>query len=315
MKKLIYSFTTIFLIITAFGLSSCLKDSRYVDLSNVGTLIELPISAYYGAGNPVPEALPIKTTPQSFPLVVNVASPAPLGTAVNVTFKLNTDSLAKFNAQYVADSTAYANDQTGTVPAPSQAGQYRLPPSGSYSISSMSVTIPANQRTASISISVITSMLTPGVLYAIPLSIASASGQKISNYNTVFFAPQPKNAYDGNYSAKGYVHRDADLSLGGPIKSGVVYAIATSGASSDQFNQTWADGSIAGGINPLTLTVNPATNAVTISSQANATLGNLPGYSSHYDPVKKIFYLGIIWNGTDPNHRSAIDTLTYTGSR
>jgi len=319
MKKTLYSITTILVITLAFGLSSCLKDSRYVDFTNVGTLIELPLSAYDGIGNPAPEALPIKSTPQSFPLVVNVASPKPLSTAVTVTFKLNTDSLAKYNAKYVRDSTAYANDTTGTVPAPPEAGQYILPPANAYSIPSLSCTIPANQRMASISISVITANLVPGVLYAIPLTIVNASGQKISNYNTVFFAPQPKNSYDGNYSVKGHIERNnggvQDPNLGGTIKSGVFYPVATTGANSDSFNQTWADGSIAGGINPLILTVNPATNAVTVVSTINATLENLPGYNCRYDPVKKIFYIGIIWNGLDPTNRSAIDTLTYSGSR
>ena len=319
MKNKKYSILTLTTAAIMLMMSSCLKDSRYVDFSKVGTLVELPLAAFTGAGNLAPEALPIQSTPQTFPVVINVAAPKALSTALSVTLKLNTDSLAKFNQgllnTFNTDSTAYANDTTGTVAAPAPLIQYALPPTGSYSIPSLTATVPANQHETTISITVNTSLLNPSSAYVIPITLVSASGQKISNYNTVFYNIQAKNAYDGVYALTGYVHRDADLTLGGPIKSGVTSPLATTGASSLSFSQDWANGSETGGVNPITFVVNPSTNAVTISSIANPTLGNLPGYNSHYDPAKKTFYVGIIWNGTDPTHRSAIDTLTYSGSR
>jgi len=301
------------------SLSSCLKDPRYVDFSKVGTLIELPLAAFTGPGKLAPEALPITSTPQTFNLIVNVAAPKPLSTAVKVTFKLDVDTMTRLNAKLLAtfntDSTAYVNDTTGNVAAPAPLIQYALPPSNAYSIASLTTTIPANQRTGALPIVVTTSNYSLTAHYVIPLTIIDASGQKISNYRTIFLNVQAKNKWDGIYTIKGFVHRDADATLGGPIKAGLTSSLATTGANSVSFDQIWASGSEAGGINLLSLDIDPVSNAVTISSGVNATLHNLPGYTSHYDPATKTFFLGLIWNGTDPNHRSAIDTLTYKGVR
>jgi hypothetical protein len=300
MKKKIYLITTILLSAAVLSLSSCLKDPRYVDFSKVGTLVELPLAAANGLGNLTPEALPILATPQPIQVVVNVASPSALSSALTVTLAVDQAALTAYN---------HANGlDTGTnVP-------YVLPPDGSYTISSLKVTIPAGQRSASLNIQVTTTLLDPAGLYIIPISIVDASGQKISNYKTILLNVQAKNKYDGTYSLKGYIHRDADLSLGGPI-IGMSSDLATTGANSVSFKQVWANGSETGGVNPIIFAIDPTTNAITITSQANASLTNIAGYPSRYDPATKTFYVSFIWNGTDPNHRSATDTLTYTGPR
>ena len=294
MKKRLY-FITILASLTALSLSSCLKDSRYYTFANVGALVELPLEAYNGVGNLSVNALPIQSTPQIIPVVVNLASPKPLGAPVTVTLALDQAALDAYNT---ANSTSYI-----------------VPPSNAYSISSFKVTIPAGQHTANLNISVITADLDPSQGYVFPISIVDGGGQKISNYKTLLVSVQPKNAYDGVYSLKGYIHRDADLTLGGPFAAGITVPLATTGANSVSMSQVWASGSETGGVNPIILTVDPTTNAVTITSLANASLHNIAGYPSRYDPATKTFYLSFIWNGTDPNHRSTTDTLTYTGSR
>lgn len=302
MKKKLNIITALILLsVTIFGLSSCLKDNRFVDFSKVGTLIELPLEAFNGPGNTVAESFPIQTTPQTFNLVVNVASPKPLNSAVTVTLALDQAAMTAYN---------HANglDTGGNVP-------YGLPPANAYSIPSLKVTIPAGQRTANLTVQVISANLDPAGKFMIPLSIVDGGGQKISNYKTVLFTVQAKNQFDGVYTLTGVMHRDADATLGGTIVPGVTIPLATAGLTSLTFNQVWANGSGLAGLNPVTIVVDPATNKVTSMTSPIATIVSLPGYDNHYDPATKTFFLSIIWQGSDPNHRSATDTLTYSGTR
>src|ERR1700722_17479649 len=97
MKKRFYFITTIMLSAAALSLSSCLKDdSRFTNFAGSPATIELPIDAYNNQGT-IPEALPISNTPQVIPLIVNVASPSPLTTAVGVTLALDAPALAAYN--------------------------------------------------------------------------------------------------------------------------------------------------------------------------------------------------------------------------
>lgn len=172
-------------------LTSCLKsESNYTDFSKAGTLIELPLSAATGLGKLTIEALPIQTELQNIPVVVNIASPKPLGSAVTVTLGLGVQ----------ADVDAYnkANDFTeddGTA--------YVLPPTAAYSLSANKVTIAAGQRMGTINLQVNTSLLDPSALYLIPVSITDGGGQQVSNYKTILFSVQAKNKYDGVYTVTG----------------------------------------------------------------------------------------------------------------
>ncbi|MGZ3999829.1 MAG: DUF1735 domain-containing protein, partial [Mucilaginibacter sp.] len=191
MKKRIYFVTAILAATAVLSFSSCLKDPRYYTFANVGTLVELPLAAYYGTGNTVPEALPILNTPQTVAVVVNVASPKPLSTPLTVTLAVDQAALDAYNT---------ANGLSG-------ADAYVMPPANSYSIPDFKVTVPANQRQAQLQVQVTSSNLDPAGLYILPLSITDASGQKISNYKTILLNIQAKNQYDGTYSLKGYVIR------------------------------------------------------------------------------------------------------------
>lgn len=189
MKKKFYIIAAFTLAAAMLTLSSCLKDPRAQDFSNVGTLVELPLEAYNGVGALVAEALPIQATPQIIPIVVNVASPKALSTPLTVTLGLDAAALTAYN---------HANglDTGGNVP-------YTLPPANSFSIPSFKVTIPAGQHTATLNVSIISSNLDPSGLYIIPLTITDGGGQKISNYKTVLLNVQAKNKYDGAYTATG----------------------------------------------------------------------------------------------------------------
>jgi hypothetical protein len=338
MKKILYIKTAFLSLASMAVLSSCLKDdAHFVNFAGSKPLVELPAATGVGPGGGfiTPIALPISNTPAEVDLLVNVAAPNPLTTALTVKLTIDAAALTAYNnaqeAQYQSDSTAYvaakaayiAGGSKGTAPtAPTAPTYYTLMPTTLYTIGSLSVTIPANKYSANLPMMVTTSASVGFDLtknYVIPFTIIDGGGQQISNYKTVFYNIQGKNQYDGVYSLKGYIHRDADLTLGGPFGSGINVPMITTGPNSVSFTQPWANGVGAGGINPIFVTVTPnaadiTNNPVTITSSINASLTNL-GTGSHYDAKKGIFYLSFIWNGTDPNVRSTADTLTYTGPR
>jgi hypothetical protein len=96
--------------------------------------------------------------------------------------------------------------------------------------------------------------------------------------------------------------------------TGLENTLITLDANSVTFKQVWANNTGVGGIDGLKLSVDPATNNVTCSSTANATLVNEPTYNNHYDPATKTFYISFLW-GTFPNNRAATDTLTFNRPR
>jgi len=168
MKKIFY-IKTAFLSLAAMALlSSCLKDSRYVDYGAVGTLIELPLAEsgdQAGIGGPyqAPTYSLAKGGTDTLTVAVNVASPKPLGSALNVT--LSVTDLTALNAFNTANSTAFI----------------ALPSADYTIIGGLTVTIPANQRLgyAHFLINVKAIGVDPGT-YVLPVTIESASGQTIA---------------------------------------------------------------------------------------------------------------------------------------
>lgn len=149
-------------------LSSCLKDSRYVDYSKVGTLIELPLAE---VGDQANIGGPFQTVTYSLAkggtdtltVAVNVASPKPLTTSLSVTL----------SATDLTTLTAY-NKANGTNYLPLPAADYTV-------LGSLTVTVPANQRLAyaKILINAAAIGVDPGT-YVLPITIESASGQPIA---------------------------------------------------------------------------------------------------------------------------------------
>src|SRR6202000_439821 len=109
-----------------------------------------------------------------------------------------------------------------------------------------------------------------------------------------------KNPYDGLYTGKGFVFRNDgtganDPGLGGFFSGIDNLPLATVTATSVSWAPIWTTGVGAAGVAGTTLTVDPATNKVTIASSTNATLINTPAYNSHYDPAAKVFYIAYQW--------------------
>jgi len=274
MKKRFYIITTFILAAATLTLSSCLKDPRAQDFSNVGTLVELPLEAYNGLDQLIPEALPIQTTPQTVSLVVNVAAPKALSSNLTVTLAIDQAALDAYN---------HANglDTGSNTP-------YTIPPANAYSIPNLKVTIPAGQHTANLNISVITSNLDPSGAYVIPLTIVDGGGQKISNYKTALLNIQAKNQYDGIYHATGErIHPTL-----GVLPFDYTVHMATAGPTS-------VDGPALADLQAdLHLTINPD-NTVTPTSTYQPLF--VPaGETNTYDPATKTFNINVAYNSTAP---------------
>ena len=134
--------------------------------------------------------------------------------------------------------------------------------------------------------------------------------------DTIISTVAIKNQYDGVYDYTGVVNRQGDAVLGGTVVAGTTVEFATTSATTNTTRILWADGATeVGGVNPIILSIDPATNKVTVTSGPNATLMNIPGSENSYDPATKTFTLNFVWNGTDPDFRGAHLVLTYKGPR
>lgn len=291
MKKQKFKLITILSLGATTILSSCLKDSRYVAFEDSPNLIELPATAFSG----VLETATFMTsaTPSNLPVLINLASPKPSSQPITVKFKIDADALAAYNS---------AN---GT--------NYQLLPPANYN-TSLTATIPAGKREVNLNVVINGSLFDLTKSYALPLTIIDAGpGNVISaNYKTIIYSFSVQSQYEGAYTMKGYVLRAGDPVLTGNYNN-IPQGLSTINANSiGGLNQVWSSGTPVTGTNPITLTVDPATNKVTISSTVNATLTGDPTYDNRYDPATKTFYISFYWNAGKTS-RDATDTLVYTG--
>lgn len=279
------------------GLSSCLKNKNdQPDFSSVTPVVELPVNSPVGDGsvNSLSTSFTVSATASDYYFYVNYAAPSANASDLKVTLSVDPNALVRYNA-------VSTNDSLTILPA----GTFSMP---------LSITIPAGQSKVQVPVKISTSLLDPNLTYALPVTITDASGVVISkNFASLVVKIALKNIYDGKYTLKGFIVRGDDMDLGGHF-SGISRDLTTDGANAVTFAQVWRTGAAAGGIDGLTINVDPLTNKVKMVSKATAALANLPGYDNRYDPATKTFYLSFYW-GTGPSNRSATDTLTYTGAR
>jgi hypothetical protein len=157
--------------------------------------------------------------------------------------------------------------------------------------------------------------------YALPYKLTNSDGVGIhdASKDTLYAIYAVKNAYDGKYTLTGSIQRfvddKADTDLGGTYGDGVTSNVATIGPNANTFQIFWASGGGVGGIAGLQLSVNTATNKVTVTASGNAALKNTPGEDNYYDPDAKTFHLAFDWGADIHNKRIAKITLKYSGSR
>jgi len=171
-KKLISKLSILLLLVCGLTFSSCLKDSRFVDFSKVGTIVEFPLGGNTYFGQDAVTAAP-DTTPKgaiTLQFAVNIASPTAPKTATTITFSVDDPAII----------TAYN--------AANSAVQYLPMPSNAYVYTQTSVTIPAGQRTAILTVTFYKNLLDPSKSYMLPIRIIGAGGLNISsNMGTTYF--------------------------------------------------------------------------------------------------------------------------------
>lgn len=167
MKKKIYVLSTILLSAVALSLSSCLKDSRFVDLSKVGTIVEFPNGGQVNFG---PDAQTSSADTITAKYAVNIASPNAPSTATTVVLSVNDPAIVSaYNAAHTAVT-------------------YLPMPQGSYVVTPTTLTIPAGQRTATFTVTFYKNQLDPSKSYMLPVAIKSAGSYNISgNMGTHYF--------------------------------------------------------------------------------------------------------------------------------
>jgi hypothetical protein len=151
--------------------------------------------------------------------------------------------------------------------------------------------------------------------YALAYKIKSSEGLTISGTDNVLVAISIKNKYDGKYVVNGSVIRGGDPVLSGNFPE-QEYSLLTAGALTLDMSRVavWASGANIGGIGPFRLTLNPATNAITVTDAVNAAVVNNPAGINMYYPATKTFQISVFW-GNGPAHRAWEAKFVYKGPR
>lgn len=153
---------TLPLLFVLFSVSSCMKNGKYdVDFSTVGASVDIPLAAA-NANGIVPFTFGVGSN--TFPVYVNMASPAVLSKATTITLAIDTAFLNAYNAS------------NGT--------SYTLLPDSDYSATSLSLSIPAGQRLDSVEVTFNIGKIDtdPSISYVLPFTITSAS-EPIEQWN------------------------------------------------------------------------------------------------------------------------------------
>ena len=172
MKKRLYLITTLLLSAVALTLSSCLKDSRFVDFSKAGTIVEFPFGGQVFFGQQAVTAAPDTDAKGTIILkfAVNVASPTVPKTATPITFDVdNPATVSAYNAAHPAVT-------------------YLPMPANAYVFTQNSITIRAGTRDTAMTVTFYKNLLDPSKSYMLPISIKSAGGYNISgNQGTMYY--------------------------------------------------------------------------------------------------------------------------------
>jgi hypothetical protein len=305
-------FLKIYILILGVVLASCLDDDNYaLDPEGTPNVIEfldpsVPASPS-GAVYPAYATSYIFAPSAEFEIQVSYSGPND-GNDKNIELTLAVDpaKLYEYNKQMI-------DELHGTT--------YDLMPEENYNIENLSVTIPAGQTKATVSIEVYPELFDFSKNFAIPLKIASASSGALSaHFSVAILAIGVRNTYDGIYEiVGGSITRNSasgpDPVLGGPYDEDLTVELTTLSSNSLAFSPVWKDGSGVGGIDGTSITIDESTNLVTVKSSTNGTLKNTPATINNYDPESRTFTLNFDW-GNAPSTRIIADLkLEYVGPR
>lgn len=178
MKKKINLLSIIALSVAVLSLSSCLKDSRLVDFSKGGTIVEFSKGGKAGLGA---DAITEATDTVTRQISINVASVTPPTSATKITLSANDPAI----------TTAYVASDPSV--------NYLPFPAGSYALSTTSVTIPAGQRIAIVTVTIYKNQLNPALSYMLPVAITNAGGLTISGSKGIHYFHVIGNDFAGPY--------------------------------------------------------------------------------------------------------------------
>ena len=199
MKKKIYLISTTLLALAALFLSSCLKDPRYVDFSKAGNVVDFPLggASHFGADaiTEAPDTDANGTIIRQFS--VNVATATKTTSPTKITLAVDNSIVTSYNAQ------------GGPV-------TYLPMPADAFVFTATSVTIPAGQSTAIVSVTFYKNKLDPSKSYMLPIKIASAPGYTISGNMGVHYYHFIGNDFAGSYRHK-YQRYNAADSVSAPL--------------------------------------------------------------------------------------------------
>jgi hypothetical protein len=178
MKKRIYFITTALAAFSVLSLSSCLKDPRYVNFGQGGTVVNFPTGGLSKFGA---DAITESTDTVVRQIAVEVASPTVPSTPTKVTLAVDNSIIA-----------AYAKTNSAV--------SYNTFPDGTYALSATEVTIPAGKRSAVVSVTIYKGLLDPSQSYMLPVKIATAnSGYIISGNMGIHYFHIIGNDFAGTY--------------------------------------------------------------------------------------------------------------------
>ncbi|MFB9865044.1 DUF1735 domain-containing protein [Rufibacter immobilis] len=312
MKKILNLFL-VFIAVTS--LSSCLDEDPVFDGEKSQHVVEIQYAgSNYGTFPTVNAPFPLTAISfdivagkvEEVPVYINYAGGNVAPEDITVTIAVNQSALTIFN-----DSTRR---------------NYSLLPENAYSIPSMTVTIPAGQRTAVFPIRVRPEFLNPALQQALAITITNVSTGTISgNFKTAILEVSAKNMYDGIYSSvAGNVQRysapgvpTVNDALNGSMAGNADVTLRTTGANTVEITGLRWHGNASGiaGIDNLRATIDPVTNEVTMTALGNTTLRNIPSTVNTYDPDTKTFTLNFEWNPTSTRRAITGLVLRYSKSR
>lgn len=308
MKRLFKISGSLFLLSSLF-LTSCLKDdsltlntdlsNNVTEFGNTGSVATAPSGGAAPRFNIDLGSLNTGDT-ASFNINVDFAGDEMAPQDVTVQIDIDESLLTTYNEAHSVDGANYIASPSGFVTT-------GFP---------ITLTIPKGQQWAQAKVAIkLTADFDFNASYALPLRITSTSvGEVSGNFGTALYALNVRNVFDGVYDIKGYILREGDNVLSGNY-TGEEVEMSTVGPYSLEYDHhVWADGSTTGGIDGLTLTIDPATNKVKVSCRTNSAVVNQPAYDSRYEPDSRTFYVSYYW-GAGPTNRAATDTLTWNRAR
>jgi hypothetical protein len=311
-------FLKLYVLMLGVVLASCLEDDKYaLDPEGSQNVIEFldPSVPASPAGSIYPAYATSYTLAPEAEFAIQVSYSGPQddnGNNIELQLAVDPVALATYNKHMTEGlyGDAALNGST-----------YELMPEENYVMETSTVTIPSGKKSAPFTIKVFPEKFDFTKNYAIPLRIVSASHGTLSEHFSVgILAIGVRNIYDGIYEiVGGSITRNSatgpDAVLGGTYVPDLTIDLSTLASNVLAISPVWRDGSPVGGIDGTSLTIDEATNMVTVKSSTNATLKNTPAATNSYDPATKTFTLNFDW-GNAPNTRIIADLqLVYVGPR